>query len=1017
LTTTRKTKSAAKSTSTGTARSRTGLRKAKETENHETETLALEPGTIEVGEIREVEKSEKEAAVRRDDLLPRMERLEKDLREVLNRISLALSDSRVALSKAEQSFDRSDEISGQIGRFNQIIDNLQALHDENVDDLDALESRIEEFNLRFEEIGGRLQGFDQIYEELAASFEEKFRTLKEEDVARMQETLGGIEESRREIQTALDELKQRYDEDKDRLEKAHKDLVDSTLDLSTGVKTEVLDEMAKTSQALKDEIAAVTDSYRKSSTDIVGIQERVLEILARLNSAEERLNEGERAVGSNREEFRKLTEDVKREFIGQLVGTSEQMQRDYGAAMEIFQAETVQVRESLTSLFETGQRKLDENINTLVRDFSTVSDRITELQDAHERKVEEYSRKLKEDLDEFGRHHNERIAAAEKSLVSGIEELKRNYTEKVEETTLRLQEQFSAMEQSLHKLEGQSEALEGLLQELSGKEEEDALRILELQEDKNTIVRSLEELGTQIGKVDDKAESIKARLAEEFEKTQQAWQRVQDALSDAEGALVRTKEAHEKIDELQARIDETRTDLEGLMTQMRENTLLSEANLDKAKVAMRLMEEIEEKSKSIITPLDDIIQSFEDFEKLPESTDLGFELNDLLQVMVKHTASDLHLKVGAPPTVRLDGELIPVGNQILTDRDCRRLILSAMTKGQRRRLMERQEADFIYTMNTMRFRINAFLQKSSISAAFKMLRSDIPTLEELSIPSVVKKLISGESGLIIVTGPAGSGRSTTLAALVDYINTHRKMHIITIEDPIEFVHRDKLSIVTQREIGTDTNSYVEALKQAMRQDPDVVLIGDLRDPETMMAAVMAAETGHLVISTMHLPNAIQAINRLVSLFSPEQQKHFRLLLSNTLRGVISQKLLNLANDEGRVPAIEILVVTPTIAGILLDGKLQDIYPHMVQGTGEGMQTFTSSITKLFESGLITKEEALAHSEQPTDMRVGLTGDGYAMTQQIPQYQSSLPPSTPLQPPPPHIKQVTDAGEDLNLQWL
>ncbi|MCD4783542.1 MAG: type IV pilus twitching motility protein PilT [Candidatus Eremiobacteraeota bacterium] len=357
----------------------------------------------------------------------------------------------------------------------------------------------------------------------------------------------------------------------------------------------------------------------------------------------------------------------------------------------------------------------------------------------------------------------------------------------------------------------------------------------------------------------------------------------------------------------------------------------------------------------------------------PDTSELGFDLDDLLQVMIKHEASDLHLKSGSPPTVRMEGELIPVGSQILTDNDCKMLTLSAMNQHQRKQLAKRMEVDFAYAIPTARFRVNAFLQKQSVSASFRLLRTDIPTVEELNLPETLKKLCENNHGLILVTGPAGSGKSTTLASMINYINETKKMHIITIEDPIEFVHQDKMSIITQREVGTDTESFPVALKQALRQDPNVILIGEMRDPETIMTAVIAAETGHLVLSTLHTPNTIQAINRIIDVFSGDMQKQFRLLLSNTLRGVVSQRLLNRTDEGGRIPTVEVMVVTPTIASLMLEEKTNEIYTHMVQGGTEGMQTFTQSLTELFEKGLVSKEEAMYHADQPTEFRLSIEG--------------------------------------------
>ncbi|MBI2267379.1 MAG: type IV pilus twitching motility protein PilT [Armatimonadetes bacterium] len=355
-----------------------------------------------------------------------------------------------------------------------------------------------------------------------------------------------------------------------------------------------------------------------------------------------------------------------------------------------------------------------------------------------------------------------------------------------------------------------------------------------------------------------------------------------------------------------------------------------------------------------------------------EST-FPFELRDILKVVIKHNASDLHLKAGSRPTVRLNGELLPLGKQVLVEEDVCKLVLSSMPPPVHEKFRKGREVDYGYASGDTRFRVNAFLERGAMSATFRVLRTDIPDAESLGLPPVVRKLADHHHGLILVTGPAGSGKSTTLAAMIEHINSTRKMHIVTLEDPIEFLHQDRKSIITQREIGTDTETFSTALKHALRQDPNVILIGEMRDPETIMTAAIAAETGHLVLSTLHTPSAIGAIDRMVDVFSGDQQKQFRLLLATTLRGVISQHLLRRADTEGRIPAVEVLVMTPTIRSLIAEGKSADIYPLMVQGNLEGMQTFTQSLTRLYQAGLVTKEEALFYSEHPTEFRLEVEG--------------------------------------------
>jgi len=511
------------------------------------------------------------------------------------------------------------------------------------------------------------------------------------------------------------------------------------------------------------------------------------------------------------------------------------------------------------------------------------------------------------------------------------------------------------------------------LPEAVKKTEELELKFLELDEERVAATRRSQEADQRIADLSRRFEELSGRIDNELDQAKGAYKDVEKALASASGAIQKTEEASRGVELLQEKLRGAEGEVAGLLDRLKESALQSEANRERVNLAFKLVEDIEDKIRRIIAPVDDVLGEIEEFEHVQTDGDLGFELNDLLQVMIKHNASDLHIKVGAPPTVRLDGELIPVGNQVLTENDCKRLVFNAITKSQRRRLLERKELDFAYAIPAARFRINVFLQRGSVSAAFRMLRTEMPTIEELGLPQSLKRLASYNNGLILVTGPAGAGKSTTLASIIDYINTNKKMHVITVEDPIEFVHKDKLSIITQREVGADTTSFGDALKQALRQDPNVILIGEMRDPETIMTAVIAAETGHLVLSTLHTPNTVQAIDRIIDSFTGDQQRQFRMLLANTLRGIVSQRLLSRSDEQGRVPAVEVLVSTPTIASLILEGKTNEIYPYMQQGASEGMQTFTQSLTRLFEQGMITKEEAMYHADQPTEFRLGVEG--------------------------------------------
>lgn len=356
-----------------------------------------------------------------------------------------------------------------------------------------------------------------------------------------------------------------------------------------------------------------------------------------------------------------------------------------------------------------------------------------------------------------------------------------------------------------------------------------------------------------------------------------------------------------------------------------------------------------------------------------DEEEITFALSDLLEVMREHGASDLHIKEGSPPTVRIHGELFGIGEKKLTPRECRELIFSACTRTQQELLELGSEIDFAYKHAGVQYRINAHLQKSTFAASIRMVRTKIPDFETLNLPPQIKDMVERPNGLVLVTGPAGSGKSTTLASIIQYLNTNKALHIITIEDPIEYIHTHKKSIITQREIGTDTNSFQDALKYALRQDPDVILIGEMRDPETIMIAAQAAETGHLVLSTLHTSNAVQAISRILDVFTGENRRQMQLLLASNLRGILSQRLISRTDTEGRVPAVEVMFLTPTIGSLILEENINDIYKFIAEGANEGMQTMNQSLYRLFSEGIISYKDAISNSDFPNELRLMIDG--------------------------------------------
>ena len=353
------------------------------------------------------------------------------------------------------------------------------------------------------------------------------------------------------------------------------------------------------------------------------------------------------------------------------------------------------------------------------------------------------------------------------------------------------------------------------------------------------------------------------------------------------------------------------------------------------------------------------------------------DLNQLLRATVERGASDLHVKVGATPFIRIDGLLEPIEIEPVSAEDTERIAFSIMPKDRADEFLSTSEADFAHGVSGVgRFRVNVFRQRGSIALVFRRVLAGTPDFETLGLPPVVQRLAEEPRGLVLVTGPTGSGKTTTLSAMVDHINTTQRKHIVTIEDPIEVLHSDKMSIVNQREVGSDTSDFHAALKRVLRQDPDVILIGEMRDPETVWAALSAAETGHLVLSTLHTMNATETINRIIDFFPPFQQKQVRLTVAGALRGIVSQRLLETEGGTGRVAAVEVLVSTGRVFDKIVDAEeTHGLEEVIAEGEYYGMQTFDQCLLNLCKQGRITVRDALATSSHPHDLRLGLKQAG------------------------------------------
>ena len=351
------------------------------------------------------------------------------------------------------------------------------------------------------------------------------------------------------------------------------------------------------------------------------------------------------------------------------------------------------------------------------------------------------------------------------------------------------------------------------------------------------------------------------------------------------------------------------------------------------------------------------------------------DIDELLRYAVERGASDLHLKAGNVPFVRVDGELAPADLGYLSAADTDRFATALMTEHKAREFEQSNEADLGYTLSGVgRFRVNVFRQRGVIGLAIRRVRAEVPSFEELRLPPVMTTLAGSPRGLILITGPTGTGKTTTIAAMIGHINRTRRAHIVTVEDPIEVVHDDQLSIVQQREIGIDTGSYEAALRHVIRQDPDVIFIGEIRDADSALAAIQAAETGHLVISTLHTIDAMETINRVLDLFPPEQQREIRSSFAGALRGIVSQRLVTRADGKGRVPAVEVLIATGRVYDRIIDPEATiEIRDIIGEGSFYGMQTFDQALVGLVESGLVTEEDARFVSTSPHDFVLALRG--------------------------------------------
>lgn len=344
-------------------------------------------------------------------------------------------------------------------------------------------------------------------------------------------------------------------------------------------------------------------------------------------------------------------------------------------------------------------------------------------------------------------------------------------------------------------------------------------------------------------------------------------------------------------------------------------------------------------------------------------------IKDYMQKAVEMEASDLHICAGLPVVIRRHGSLFFIDDHVLTKEDCQSFVEQLLSEEQLAVLEDMGELDFAYMLSGIgRFRINAFRQRSTYAIAIRVIATRVPKISELGLPSILYALAERQRGLILITGPTGSGKSTTLAAMIDHINSNKRCHIITIEDPIEYLHKHNKSVINQREVGSDTKSYNNALRAALREDPDVILIGEMRDLETISIALTAAETGHLVLSTLHTLGAAKTIDRIIDVFPPHQQNQVRSQLSTVLQGIVSQQLIRRADNSGRVVATEVMIVTPAISNMIRESRTLQINSSIHTGSEYGMHTMDACIASLFKQGIITYENACQYSMDPVALK-------------------------------------------------
>jgi twitching motility protein PilT len=632
---------------------------------------------------------------------------------------------------------------------------------------------------------------------------------------------------------------------------------------------------------------------------------------------------------------------------------------------ELFQ-ELDQFKQGTTSQFE----HLNEAVTVLTDRIAELTARLDNV--SGDGPLESLPQRMEELIAKVHQQVSQRFDSLEAAreeevdLVAGrLEEL----TNSLETQAASLRGELNSALQDQSKLNDLSQDFQARLQSLTGDFEAGLGQVTTRLE--SALADTAQQQAAQKGELEatlaELADALDSRAGmDEVQELRSELERVLEKFSAQSELGQRANQAMGKVEQLESTLQQNSDRYEQLL--QRAQTLASETEKysDKVDLAVRLVRALEEKGRGGApaelnggAAVSSVSVSESDLEA-PEKTDLGFGLRDLLNVMATNQASDLHIKVGSTPMVRLHGDLIPVGNHSLGEEDCRRLLFTALSKEERRRLLQNRSLDFIYEQPGLRLRGHAFYQRNRLCGSLRMLRSQMPTLEELGLPAVLRRTVGQlKHGVVLITGPLGSGKSTTLAALVDELNRTRKLHILTLESPINFIHQDQQALITQREFGTDFHDPVRAIHDGLKHDPDAIVVDPLGNADTAVTALAAGDSGHLILASIEAPNLLSGLDRMLSFCNSHGHVCDRRQVAYNLRAVVSQRLLPRADkSKGLVPAAEVLLVNSHISQLLAEGQLDQLSQAVQKGqAGEGSQSMSQSLSRLVEAGLIQESEA------------------------------------------------------------